>query len=94
MGAAWEVAAEVGGGAGRIGKFLLRSSSGSAVVWGGDVGDIDVNGAEVRGSACGFPATANKFKVKAAEGGVVADDGGKNSTSGSGDTAAPDLLGK
>ena len=53
-----------------------------------------VSGAEVRGSACGFPATGNKVKGKAAEGRVVAEVSGKKSPSGRVDTTAPDLLGK
>ena len=52
---AQEVALEVGGRAGHIGKVLSHGSSGGAVVWGGDVGAISANGAEVRGIVCGFP---------------------------------------
>ena len=60
MGAAREVAIEEGDGVGRLSKVLLRGSSGGAVVWVSDMGDIGANGAEVIGSeaigiACGFP---------------------------------------
>ena len=92
MGAYWEVATERGGGAGRLRNFLLRSCSSSAVVWGGDMGDISDNGVEVRGSACDFPTTGNKVKGRAAEGLVVEEGSGENSTSGSGDTASLDLI--
>ena len=64
MGAAWEVSTEVGGGDVRLGKVLLRVSSGGAVVWGGEMGDIGANGTEVRGSACGFPAIDKNSKSK------------------------------
>ena len=94
MGAAWEVATEVGGGDIRLRKVLLRVSSGGAVVWGRDVGAIGTNGAEVRGSECGFPVTGNKLKGKAAQGRFVAEGGVKKSTSGSGDTATPYILGQ
>ena len=77
MRAAHEVSTEGGVGAGRLRKILLRGISGVAVVWGGYVGAIGANGAEVRGSACGFPETGNKAKGKAAKGRVVAEGGGK-----------------
>ena len=64
---------------GRVWRLLQREGSEQAVsekfyraivqvvvVWGGDVGVISANGAEVRGSACGFPATGNKVKGKSA----------------------------
>ena len=53
-----------------------------------------VSGAEVRGSACGFPATGDKVKGKAAELWVVAEGNGKNSPRGNGDTAALDICGQ
>ena len=58
------------------------------------MGAIGNNGAEVRGSACGFLATGKKVKVKAAEVRVVVEGKGKQNTSGRGDTTAPDLLGQ
>ena len=93
MGAAREVATEGVGRAGRLRFFLLRSSSGGDVVCGGDVGAIGSTVADVRGSACGFPATGNKAKGKADDGRVVAEGDGGNSTLGRRDTAALDLLG-
>ena len=66
MGETQEVAMEGGGGAVSIGKVLLRGSSGRAIVWGGDMGNFGANGAEVRGSSCGFTAAGHKEKVKAA----------------------------
>ena len=56
--------------------------------------DIGANVAEVRGSSYEFPARGNKVKDKLAEVRVVAKGGGKKSTSGSGYTTAPDLLGQ
>ena len=53
-----------GVGACSFGKVLMRGSSGSAVFWGGDVGDFGYNGVEVIRSACGFPAADNKAKGK------------------------------
>ena len=94
VGEDWEFATEVGGVAGRIGTFLSRGTSGVAVVWSGDVGANGDNNVEVRGSSCGFPEIRNKVKGKAAEGRVVVEGGGKKSTSGSGYTTAPDLLGQ
>ena len=58
------------------------------------MGAVVTNGAEVRGSACGFPKTGDKVKVKEAEVRVVAKGGGEQSTSGRRDTIAPDLLGQ
>ena len=92
MGADQEVAAELGGVAGRLGKVLLRSSSGSALVWDVDVGSIGANGAEVRGSECVFPDIGNKVKGKAAEVRVMVEGSVKNSPSGIGDTSDMDLL--
>ena len=94
MGVAREVATEGGGGAVSLGKVLSRSSSGSAIVWGRDVGDFGANGAEVRGSVRGFPTSRNKVKGKASEGRVMATGGGKNTPSESEYTAAPDLRGQ
>ena len=94
MGAAREVATEGRGVAGRLGNFLSRGTSGGAVVWSGDVGAIGANGAEVIGRSYGFPATGKKVKGKATEGRVMAEGGNKQSTSGSGDTTALDLLGQ
>ena len=88
-----EVATEGGGGAVNIGKVLLRGNPGGDIVWGRDMGDFGANGAEVRGRACGFPVADHKEKVKAAEGRVVVTGDGKNSTSGSMETAAQDRCG-
>ena len=91
---AQEVATEGGGVAGRLKKVLSRGTPGGAVVWSGYVSDIGDNGAEVRGIPYRFPAIGKKVKGKAAEGRVVEEGGGKKSTSGSGYTTAPDLLGQ
>ena len=90
----WEVSTEVGGGNVHIGKVLLCGSSDGDVVWGGDVGDIGANGAEVIGGTCGFPSTGNKVKGKVSEIRVVAEGGGEQSTSGNGGTTDLGLLGK
>ena len=62
MGADQEFATKGGGGDGSLRKVLQRGSSGGAIVWRGDMGDFGDNGAEVRGSACGFPETGHKKK--------------------------------
>ena len=72
----------------------MCGNSDGAVVWGIEVCTIGANGSEVRGSASGFPDTGNKVKFIASEGRVVAEGGGKNSPSGSRDTAAPDIFGQ
>ena len=77
MRVAWEITTEGEGVAGRLGKVLSCGSSGIALFWGGDVGDIVDNGAEVRGSACGFPEKIKKVKGKAAKGQVIAEGGSK-----------------
>ena len=64
MGAAQEVVTEGGGVAGRLENVLSQGTSGGAVVWIVDVGDIGANGADVRGSSDGFTAIGNKFKGK------------------------------
>ena len=94
MGADWGFATEGGGVAGHLRKKKSHGTSGSAVVWSGDVGAIGAYDVEVRGSSCGFPATGNKVKGKDAEGRVVAEGGDRKITSGSGYTTAPDLLGQ
>ena len=53
---AWEVNSEGGCGAGNIGKVLPCGSSGGDLVWSGDMGAYSKNDAEVRGSACEYPA--------------------------------------
>ena len=58
------------------------------------MGAFGANVANVRGSSWGFPVADKKDKVKSDEGRVVAAGGGKNSPSGSWDTAAPDLRGQ
>ena len=47
------------------------------------MGSVGTNGAEVRGSTCGFPAIGENFKGKEAEGWVLAKDDGKERTPGS-----------
>ena len=89
-----EDATEGGGRISHLGNVLSRGNTGGALVWGGDVGAVGSNGAEVRDSACGFPETGDKVKGKEAEGRFLADGGGGQSTSGSGYTTATDLLGQ
>ena len=54
--AAREVNSERGCGAGNIGKVLPCGSSGGDLVWSGDMGAYSKNDAEVRESACEYPA--------------------------------------
>ena len=93
VGADREVTTEGGGGDGSLGKVLPRGSSGGALVWSRDMGDFGNNDAEVRGSACGFPAAGHKKKVKTSGGWVLAAGDSKNIPTGIGDTAAPDICG-
>ena len=58
------------------------------------MGVVGANGAEARGGSCGVPETGDEVEGKKAEGPFVAEGGGGKSTSGSGDTTAPDLLGQ
>ena len=58
------------------------------------MGVVGANGAEARGSSCGVPVTADKVEGKKAEGCFVAEGGQKQSTSGSGYTTTPGLLGQ
>ena len=58
------------------------------------MGVVDTNGAEVRGSACGFTDTGDKVKVKESERRFVAEGGIGKSTSGIKETTAPELIGK
>ena len=67
---------------------------GIVVVGGVDMGAISANGAEVRGSSCGFYAKVNKVKVNEAEGQVIEEGSDEQSTSGIKDTISTDLLGK
>ena len=55
---------------------------------------LAANGAEVGGSACGFPAAGHKERVKAVEGWVVAEGYRKRITPGSGDTVSPYIYGQ
>ena len=64
MGAAREVAMEVGGRAGSLGKKLPHGHSGGALVWIRDLGAFGTNDEEFIGSACGFPVTGHKKKAK------------------------------
>ena len=64
VGATWEDYREGGGGAGRLCKVLSSGNTGGAFFWGGDVGVVGANGAEIRRSACGFTETGEKVKGK------------------------------
>ena len=68
VGTAWEVATEGGYGARSFGKVLLRGSSGGALVGSGDMGGFGTNDAEVRGSACEFPAAGHTKTGNAEDG--------------------------
>ena len=57
MGAALESATEGRVVDSFVRNFLSRGTSGGAVIWGGDMGDIGANGTEVKGGSYGFPAT-------------------------------------
>ena len=69
-------------------------NTGSDVVRGEDLGVVGANVAEAGRSSCGFPATEDEVEGKKAEGKFVAEGGGGQSTSGSRDTTALDLLGQ
>ena len=73
---------------------IPRGSSGGDIVWSGEMGAFGANGAEVRGSICGFPAAGHKKKVKAAEGRFAAAGEGKNSPPWSGDRAGTKICGQ
>ena len=60
MGAVWEDAMEGGCGTGRLGKVLLRGNTGSAVVWGREVGVVGANGTDARESSYGVTETGEK----------------------------------
>ena len=94
LGNYWEDYTEGGGGAGRIREVILNSDIGSVVVWGGDLGVVDANGADSGGSLCGVPETGGKVEGKNSEGRLVAEGGGVQSDSGSRYTTSPDLLGQ
>ena len=76
MGEAPEDDTEGGGGTSHLGKVLLRSNTGSAVVWGGGVVVVGANGAEARGSSCGITETGEQVEGKKAEGQLVVEGGG------------------
>ena len=57
---------------------------GGSIVWGGDMGDFGANGAEVRGSSCGFPVTGQKEKGKELEVRVVTEGDEKTVLQGAG----------
>ena len=94
MGVDREDSTEGGGGTGRIGNFLLRSHTGGTVVQGRDVGAVGANDTEAGRSSYGVPDTGDKFEGKKAEGRFVKEGGDRQSTSGSGDTTDPDLIGQ
>ena len=85
---------EGGSGSGHPRKVLLRGNTGGAVVWGGDVGVFGANGSEAIGNLCEVSETGDEVEGKKSEGRFVLEGCGKQSTSGSGDTTNPDLLGK
>ena len=68
MGAAWEVAMEGRDVSDSLRKVLPCGSSGSALVWIGDMNDFGTNYTDVRGSACDFPAAGHMKTGNAAEG--------------------------
>ena len=94
LGAAREYATEGGGGAHHMGEVLSRVSTGGADVWGRNMGVVGANGVEARGNSCGVPEIGGEVKGKEAEELFVAEGGGEQSTSGSGDTTTPDLIGQ
>ena len=53
-----------------------------------------IAGAQYGGIPCGVLDTGEEFEGKKSEGRIVAEGGGRQSYSGSGDTTAPDLLGQ
>ena len=55
---------------------------------------VGANGAEVRGSACGFSATCDKVKGKEAKERIMAKGVDIKRTSGSGEITTSDLLGQ
>ena len=57
---------------------------GGSIFGGGDMGDFGANGAEVRGSSCGFPVTGKKYKGNLLEVRVVAEGDGKTVLQGEG----------
>ena len=66
----WEDVTEGGGRTGRLGKNLLHGDTGGVVVWGGDLGFVCDNGAEARGSSCGFLRQVAKLKTKSMKDGL------------------------
>ena len=58
------------------------------------MGVFGTNGAEDIGSSYRVPETGDEVEGKNAEGRFVSEGGDGQSTSGSGDTTAPDLLGQ
>ena len=80
------------GGTGRLGKVQLCSDTGGVVVWGRDVFVVGANVAEARGNPYVVPETGEKVEGKKAEGQFLAESGGGQSASGSGDTTATYLL--
>ena len=73
---------------------LLQPKVGSAVVWGRETGVVGANVAEARWSSCGVTETGHKVEGKNSEGWFVAEGDSKQSTSESGDTTDPYLLGQ
>ena len=94
MGAAQEGATEGGGGTDCLGKLVLCGNTGSAVVLVRDLGAVGANVADVGRSSYWVTATGDEVKFKKFEERFVAEDGGGKSTSWSGGTTAPDLLGQ
>ena len=75
-------------------EVLSRSNTGDDIVWGRGVSVAGANGTEDTGTLCGVPETGGKVEGKKAVGWFVAEGGGVKSTSWSGYTTTPYLLGK
>ena len=71
----------------------MRSDTGVAVVWGGDLGVVGANCADAGGGSFGFPETGDKVEGKKAEEWLVAEGVDGKSDLWSRETTAPDLLG-
>ena len=94
VGPSREDATEGGGGTGRLSEVLSHGDTGGVFLWGGYLGFFGANGAESRGSSCGVPETGDKVEVKNSKGRFAAEVGGKQITSESGVTTAPNLIGQ
>ena len=88
MGPSWEDATEGEGRTARLGKVLSHRDTDSVVVWGGELGVVGANDSDTRGSSCGVTEIGGEVEGKNSEGQFVAEGGGRQSASGSGDTTA------